>query len=158
MMLRATNNRFGRYPFRNIDIYYDAIPITEQLVRAAAFRPKEALLDIVRKVHLDCSEGSDLHELLAVLEARIDSLFEEVVRTVGATMRSYLSDKIFHPQNASNQFWIDVQSRFGKGPGYREDVLTMYADQLQGHEDFLKQTAEDCWRQILIDPILEYLG
>jgi hypothetical protein len=35
MMLRATNNRFGVYPYRNIDVYYDAIPITEQLVRAA---------------------------------------------------------------------------------------------------------------------------
>jgi len=31
MTLRATNNRFGKYPYGNIDVYYDARPITEGL-------------------------------------------------------------------------------------------------------------------------------
>jgi hypothetical protein len=158
MTLRATNNRFGLYPHRNIDIYYDAIPIAEEIMRAAASRSMEALLEIIRNVRTCSSEGSDLQELLGVLEDRIDTLFEDVVRTVGATMRNFFSDTVFHPRDASNPFWIDVQARFGRGPGYREDVLNMYADQLQEHEDFLADAAEDCWRRILIDPILDYLG
>jgi hypothetical protein len=158
MTLRATNNRFGVYPYRNIDIYYDAIPITEQLVRAATSAPKEAIVEIVRNVRSDSPEESDLRELFSVLETRIDTSFEEMVRAVGATMHDYLRNTAFHPRDQSNQFWIDVQSRFGTGGGFRDDVLSMYADQMQGHEGILASTADKYWRTLLIDPILKYLG
>jgi hypothetical protein len=158
MTLRATNNRFGLYPYRNIDVYYDAIPIAETLMRTAALRPKEAVLEIVRNVRTRSPAESDLRELFAVLEARIDSSFEEVIRDVGATMHKYLSETALYPKDASNQFWIGVQSRFGRGPGFREDVLSMYADQLLDHEAILIATADESWQRLLVDPILEYLG
>lgn len=158
MTLRATNNRFGVYPHRNIDIYYDAVPITEQLVRTAASRPKEAILEIIRDVRASASPESDLHEILSVLETKVDTSFEEVVRTVGQRVRDHLHAETFAPQDPSNSFWLNVQARYGKGAGYRDDVLSMYADQLDQHEEFLARAAEDCWRAILIEPILEYLG
>lgn len=158
MMLRATNNRFGVYPYRNIDIYYDAIPITEQLIRAATLGPKDAIVEIVRNVRLSSPEGSDLRAIFSVLEARIDASFEQMVRAVGGKMHDYLRDTAFDPRDKTNQFWIDVQSRFGTGPGFREDVLSMYADQMQGHEAILSSTADNYWRTLLIDPILSYLG
>ena len=49
-------------------------------------------------------------------------------------MHDYSRDIAFDPRDKTNQFWIDVQSWFGTGPGFREDVLSMYADQMQGHE------------------------
>ena len=159
MVLRATNNRFGVYPYRNIDVYYDAIPITEQLIRAATSGPKDAILEIVRNVRLCSPEESDLRELFSVLEVRINSSFEEMVRAVGATMHDYLLNNAFHPRDQSNQFWIDVQSRFGTGQrGFRDDVLSMYADQMQGHEEVLADTADERWRTLVIDPVLQYLG
>src|ERR1700730_5425454 len=159
MMLRATNNRFGLYPYRNIDIYYDAIPITEQLVRSATSGPKEAIVNVVRNVQSNSPEESDLRELFAVLEVRIDTSFEAMVRAVGATMHDYLRDTAFYPRDQSNQFWIDVQGRFGTGQrGFRDDVLSMYADQMEDHETILVSTADDCWRTLVIDPILQYLG
>ena len=82
--LRATNNRFGYYPPKTIDVYYDAVPITEQLVRTAVSRSKEAVLEIVRGVRNTSPPESDLRELLAVLETRIDSSFENMVREVRA--------------------------------------------------------------------------
>ena len=158
MMLRATNNRFGVYPYRNIDIYYDAIPITEKLIRAATLGPKEAIVEIVRNVRLGSPEESDLRAIFSVLEARIEASFEQMVRAVGVNMHDYLRDTAFDPRDQTNQFWIDVQSWFGTGPGFREDVLSMYADQMQGHEGILSSTADNCWRTLLIDPILSYLG
>src|SRR5207253_2393874 len=137
MTLRATNNRYGLYPHRNIDIYYDTVPITEHLVRTAVSRPKEAVLGIVRSVKNSSPEISDLRELLAVLETRIDSSFENMVREAGVVMHDYLSKTALAPQDSSNPFWVNVQARFGKGSGYRDDVLSMYADQLDGHEDVL---------------------
>ncbi|HJZ55308.1 MAG TPA: hypothetical protein VKE74_10135 [Gemmataceae bacterium] len=158
MTLRATNNRYGLYPPRNIDIYFDAVPITEQLVRTATSRSKEAVVKIVRSVKDSSPPDSDLRELLAVLETRIDSSFETMVREVGAAMHNYLSDTALSPQSASNPFWTNVQQQFGKGGGYRDTVLSMYAAQLEGHQDVLIEAAEECWQRIVIDPVLEYLA
>lgn len=156
--LRATNNRFGVYPHRNIDIFYDAIPITEKLVRAAASGQKDKIVGIVHEASDQSPEESDLRELLAVLETRIDSAFEEVVRAVAAEVRDYLATDAFHPQDSTNKFWINVQGRYGMGTGYRDDVLSMYAAQLDDHETVLKDAAAESWRKLLIDPVLEYLG
>jgi hypothetical protein len=156
--LRATNNRFGVYPHKDIDIYYDAVPITEALVRKAYSGSKEAVLGIIRSVSKDSKEGSELRALLGVLEKRIDSSFEDMVRGVATHMQDYLSKFIFFPQNSTNQFWTEVQGRYGKGSGYRDDVLDMYADQLEGHEDELKTAALSRWQSLVIDPVLEYLG
>ncbi len=158
MTLRATNNRFGEYPYRNIDVYYDARPITEMLVRAAASRRKEAVVEIVRSIRESSPPDSDLRELFAVLEARIETSFESMVRDVAAGMHAYLHDKALAPQDLSNQFWVDVQAEYGKGPGYRDRVLTDYADAMDGLEEVLRKTAEVSWQRIVIDPILEYLG
>ncbi|MFI5394695.1 MAG: hypothetical protein ACHQ9S_04110 [Candidatus Binatia bacterium] len=158
MTLRAANNRFGYYSPRKIDVYYDAIPIAEQLVRTAVSRPKEDVLAIVRSVKDTVSSDSDLRELLTVLETRIDSSFEAMVREVGATMQTYLHDMALAPQDMSNQFWVSVQRRYGQGSGYRDDVLTMYADKMEGHEVFLADAAEKAWQRIVIDPVLEYLA
>jgi hypothetical protein len=159
MMLRATNNRFGLYPHRNIDVYYDAIPITEQLVRSAASGPKDSIVKIIRGVQANSPEGSDLRELLSVLEVRVDTSFEEMVRAVGATMHDYLQDTALHPRDRSNQFWMDVQGRFGTGQhGFRDDVLSMYADQMDDHETILASTADERWQTLLIDPVLQYPG
>ncbi|HBI43534.1 MAG TPA: hypothetical protein DDY78_11870 [Planctomycetales bacterium] len=158
MTLRATNNRYGLYPPRNIDIYYDAVPITEQLVRIAVSRSKEAVLEIVRSVKTSSPKESDLRELFTVLETRIDSSFENMVREVGVAMHDYLSDTALSPKDSSNAFWTRVQAQFGKGSGYRENVLSMYADQLDGHEEVLVEAAEESWRRVVIDPVLEYLA
>ncbi|MBX9680762.1 MAG: hypothetical protein K2X38_18555 [Gemmataceae bacterium] len=155
--LRATNNRFGVYPHKDIDIYYDAVPITESLVRKAYSGSKEAVLGIIRTVNKSSKEGSEFRALVGVLEKRVDSSFEEMVRGVASHMQDYLSKTVFFPPNSTNQFWNEVQGRYGKGSGYREDVLTMYEDQLDGHEEELKSVALGHWQSFVIDPVLEYL-
>ena len=81
-----------------------------------------------------------------------------MVREVGATMQTYLHDKYLAPQDASNQSWVSVQRRYGQGSGYRDDVLTMYANQMNGHENVLADAAEKSWQRVVIDPVLEYLA
>jgi hypothetical protein len=73
-------------------------------------------------------------------------------------MQAYLHDTALAPQDLGNQFWVNVQAEYGKGPGYRDRVLTHYADAMKGHEEVLSKTAEVSWRRIVIDPVLEYLG
>jgi hypothetical protein len=156
MTLRAINNRFGFYPHRNIDIYYDAVPIAEHLVRIVASRYKEAVMQIVRNVRNSAPQDSVLRQLFTVLESRIDTSFEKMVRQVGAKMQAYLHSA-FSPQDNTNEFWTGVQGRWGGGPGYRDDVLSMYADKLEGHEEVLAKIADECWKRVVIEPVLEYL-
>jgi hypothetical protein len=158
MTLRATNNRFGLYPPRVVDIYYDAVPITERLVRAATSHHKAKLIGIVEQVRGGSAAGSDLRELFSVLQTRIDSSFEEMIRQVGGEMQAFLQNNAFYPRDQTNQFWLDVQARYGAGPGFRDDVLSMYADQMGGLEDVLEEKADESWQRIVIDPILQYLG
>jgi len=99
-----------------------------------------------------------LQAKFTVLETRIDSSFENMVREVGVAMHDYLSDTALSPKDSSNAFWTRVQAQFGKGSGYRENVLSMYADQLDGHEEVLVEAAEESWRRVVIDPVLEYLA
>ena len=158
MVLRATNNRFGEYPARDIDIFYDAIPIAEGLVRVAGTRPKDAILEIIRGVRGAASNGSALHEVLSVLETQVNTSFNMMAQAVGGQMRDRLKGVAFAPRDLNNPFWVNVQARFGKGIGYRPDVLSMYTEVLLDEEGFLAEVASDCWRKILIEPILEYLG
>ena len=134
------------------------MPITEALLRKAYSASKEAVLKIICGVKETSPDGSELRALLGVLEKRVDSSFEQMVRSVAAHMQEYLAKTVFFPQNATNQFWNDVQVRYGKGPGYRDEVLDMYADQLDGNETELKSAALERWQKMVIDPVLEYLG
>lgn len=158
MTLRAANNRYGKYPYRNIDVCYDAVPISEELVRASTQKKKDAILDLIRKVRENTETDSDLRELLSVLEKRVDDTYEAMVRKVGVMGQSHLQDAVFFPQDQSSEFWTNVRNRYGQGKGFREDVLNMYQDKLEGMEKFLSEAAERLWRSEFIDPILTFLA
>ena len=84
-------------------------------MRKAYSGSKEAVLGIIRAVNKSSKEGSELRALLGVLEKRVDSSFEEMVRAVAAHMQDYLSKTVFFPPNTTNQFWNEVQGRYGEG-------------------------------------------
>ena len=158
MTLRATNNRYGEYPPRDIDICYDARPVVEKLVRQVASRRKEKILVVIQSIKDQVSETSELQRLMPLLEERIDRAFEGFVRSAGRTMEKHLMTDVFYPQNENNPFWQEVQDRYGRGPGYREDVLAMYEDEIGDYENFLHATVEKLWQEMVIDKVLDFLG
>ena len=113
-------------------------------------------MQIIRNVRNNALQDSVLRKLFAVLESRIDTSFEKMVREVGAKMHAYLRSAFF-PQDDTNEFWIGVQRRWGGGRGYRDDVFSMYADRLEGHEQVLAKIADECWKRVVVEPVLEYL-
>ena len=115
-------------------------------------------MDLLASVRKETPELSVLNGLLTVLEDRINTLFEDVVRAVATAMQARLKGRVFAPQNISAQFWVDVQSRYGRGPGYRDDVLSMYQDQLSEVGGYLATITNESWQKLLIDPIIRYLG
>lgn len=157
MWLVATNNRYGWYPYRTIDIYYDAIGIIEILIRIAANGRKEKILKDIIEIKTKSPPTSQLQRFVPILEERINKAYEEFVREMAIKMQEYLKEERFYPQEYSNQFWLDVQDRFGKGPGYRDDVFAMYGEQMGNYEKFLHDNAGNLWEEMVIKKVLAFL-
>ena len=158
MTLRATNNRDGIYPPRDIDVCYDAKPVVERLVRQLATGRKEKILKVISGIKEQVSETSELQRLMPILEERVNSVFEEFIRETANKMKENLENVIFYPRDDTNPFWLKVQDRYGKGPGYRADVLSYYEEQLGDYDDFLRQTAECLWEDMIINKVSDFLG
>ena len=158
MTLRATNNRFGEYPPRLIDICYDAKPVVEKLATKVASRRKDKVMEIVRNIQAQSSETSELQRLMPLLEERINEAYNSFIKELANKMVKHLSDDIFYPQDETNEFWLRVQDRYGKGPGYRDDVIAMYEEQMGDYETFLQRTAEELWEDVVIKKSLDFLS
>ena len=158
MTFRATNNRYGEYQPRNIDVCYDAKPVVEMLVRKLSTRRKDAILMAISDIKSQISESSELHRLLPSLEERINNSFEDFIREIANIMEEHLKNEVFYPESYANPFWSKVQGRFGQGPGYRAEVLDMYKKQLGDYESFLRDTTEKLWTEMVINKALDFLG
>ena len=157
MTLRATVNRYGIYD-QKIDMFYDAKPVVERLVRQLSTRHKDKILAVISEIKAQVSETSELQRLMLILEERVNSVFEEFVRENANKMKEYLEKVVFYPQDNTNQFWLKLQERWGGGTGYRADVLNIIENQLGDYEGFLQKTAEDLWEEKVINKVLDFLG
>ena len=158
MTLRATNNRYGEYQPRNIDVCYDAKPVVEMLVRKLSTRRKDAILMAISDIKSQISESSELHRLLPSLEERVNSSFEDFIREIANIVEEHLKNEVFYPESYANPFWLKVQFRYGQGPGYRAEVLDMYKKQLGDYESFLRDATENLWEEMVINKALDFLG
>jgi len=150
MTLRATNNRCGKYPPRDIDVCYDAKPVVEKLVRQLATGRKDKILRVISDIKAQVSETSELKRLMPILEERVNSVFEEFIRETANKMKDNLENVVFYPRDDTNPFWLKVQDRYGKGPGYRADVLNMYENELGNYESFLRKLQKIFGRRRLL--------
>jgi hypothetical protein len=158
MTLRATNARFGTYEPRNIDVYYDAVLVGEPLARAFMQGPKDGILEAIDALENGASHGSDMKPLLKTLKTQINSYHEAAVREVGERTKQLLTTQLLYPPDLTNQFWVEVQNRFGKGPGYKSDVLSMYADQIERANTYLREAAQTLWEEMLLNKVLDFFG
>jgi len=128
MTVRAINSRYGRYDVRNRDIYYGAISEAKRLLKEIAQPYKDGIIETIKSGMEEASP--DLQVLIQNLERQVDSGYDDLLREFSTKVSGYLENTVFHPQDRSNAFWQKVQQRWGKGPGYKADVVEMYRDQL----------------------------
>ncbi len=158
MSLRATNKRFGVYEPRSIDIYFDAVSIVETLARKNMCEPKFRIVQVVESIEKRASDVLNLQPLMQNFKSQIDILYESLVRQLGQDVQEFLIYKIFYPPTLENQFWVNVQIRWGKGSGYKNDVLSMYTEQVEEVNDYLKNKAQQLWEEGFIKTILAFFG
>jgi DNA-binding transcriptional MerR regulator len=158
-ILRATNNRYGQYELRDIDIYFNGRYLAESLIRQITKRSKVDLLKIVSFIETEISHGSTLSPLMQRLRDRIDQNYEALSIDLGIEIETILSDRLLAPQDYHNSiFWQQAIDRWGQGSGYKVDVLSLYDRQLATIDAIFVELIETAWRDRIVQPILTFLG
>lgn len=157
MVFRAINNRYGRYDLRGIDIYFNASRVSEELLRDRLIESKAQIIGAIEIVEKHASNTSGLKPVMHILKEQVDEYFEKTVIEISQEVYECIKDKLA-PQNYSNEFWEYAQNRWGKGPGYRNDVLGQYGNQIDGVDDWLSERVQELWEQNFMDKILEFFG
>ncbi len=152
----AINNRCGIYEPGGINIYFDAKSLTEDLVRRKLGDAKSQIVGAIKNTEEGASNISGLKPVLEVLRNQIDEDYEKFAIQVSKEIYKLLRNEKFAPLNNFNPFWAKIQSRWGQGKGYRNDVLEMYKEQLQGVDEFLRSKAQKLWHQKFMSKILEF--
>jgi hypothetical protein len=159
MVLRATNNRYGKYELRDIDIYFNGKYLSEKLVRDRTSIYKQEILTAIDWVESAIVDDSRLHPLMQRLRSQINGNYEGLAIVLGAEIEKLLSDRVFAPQDyEDNEFWQQVIDRWGQGSGYKSDVLSEYEEQIQSVSTHLAQSLQLNWQEQIILPILTFLG
>jgi len=157
MQLRATVNRFGVYEFRNIDIYFDAALVAEQLAREFMENPKDQIMNLIADLEENASETSGLKSMVASFETQINYSYEQLVREIGQLIMQTVK-KFLSPLDGSNRFWNNAQNRWGKGSGYKDDVLSMFADELEKINDYFNEESQKLWEEKLLKKVVAFFG
>lgn len=144
MVFRAINNRYGIYDIRGIDIYSDAEMVSEELLRDKLNESKAEIIGAVEFVEIHASDTSGLKPIMQILKGKVDEDFERIVMKISSDVSNYIKDK-FAPQDDSNEFWEYAQNRWGKGDGYREDVLNQYRIQIIDVNNWLSKRVQELW-------------
>ncbi len=158
MTLRAVNNRFGEYEDREINIF---AKVGEQATTLAekTLRPdKDKILGHFRNIQKYTSFGADIEPIINQFVRDIDYSFNQLVNKIGNEVKDHLKQEL-EPLTLDNSFWCDVQSRFGRGSGFREAVIGMYANKVEDVvNSSLRKTTEELWKKEFIRTILDFFG
>ncbi len=158
-VLRATNNRYGQYELRDIDIYFNGRYLAENLIRQSTQNFKTEIFKVVDFVENEISHGSTLSPVMQRLRSQIDENYEDLAIKLGVEIETILSDRLLAPQDYDEStFWQQAIDRWGQGSGYKVDVLDLYSQQVDGIDLMLADLIQSAWHDRIIQPILTFLG
>ncbi len=157
--LRATNNRYGQYGLRGIDIYFNGQHLAESLARKNTQAAKIEILKVISFIETDISKDSTLNPLMQRLRNQIDVNYEAFAIDIGNELERMLTDLTFAPQDYDDcMFWQQTIDRWGQGSGYKLDILSLYQEQVEPLDDVFADLIQTAWCNRLIQPILTFLG
>jgi hypothetical protein len=159
MVLRATNNRYGRYEMRGIDIYFNGRSFAEKAARLQTQDFKLTILNKIALAQAEITSDSQIWISLQRLHSQISEDYETLVIELGQKIEDVLTTTTLAPQSyEDSRFWQKVIDRWGQGSGYTQDVLSSYNSQIKSIEITLMNLMTANWQEKLITPALIFLG
>ncbi|WP_310426514.1 hypothetical protein [Chamaesiphon sp. VAR_48_metabat_135_sub] len=158
-VLRATNNRYGQYELRDIDIYFNGRYLAESLIRQSTEKYKSDLLAVISFIETEISIDSTLATIMQRLRSQINENYEALTIDLGVQIETILSDRLLAPQDYDRSiFWQQAIDRWGQGSGYKVDVLSLYNQQVEGIDAMFIDLIQTAWIDRIIQPTLTFLG
>jgi hypothetical protein len=158
-VLRATNNRYGQYELRDIDIYFNGRYLAESLIRQSTEKYQSGILAVISFVETEISFDSTLATMMQRLRSQIDENYENLAIDLGVEIEAILSDRLLAPKDYDNStFWQQTIDRWGQGSGYKVDVLSLYTQQVGEIDALFIDFIQTAWNDRMIQPILMFLG
>lgn len=159
MVLRATNNRYGRYEMRGVDIYFSGRSLAEKVARSQTESLKLKILNSIDLAQAEIITNSQMCVSLQRLSSQVRENYEILVINLGQQIECILTTKTLAPQSyEDSEFWSEVIDRWGQGSGYKNDVLSCYSSQVESIEITLVNLIITAWQKDLIEPALIFLG
>ncbi len=157
--LRATNNRYGQYELRDIDIYFNGRYLAENLIRQSTEQDRAGILSVINAVETEISHGSTLVTMMQRLRSQIAENYEALAIDLGIEIENILSDRVLAPRDYEESlFWQQTIDLWGQGAGYKQDVLSMYSQQVGEIDPIVIDSIQTAWLDRIIQPILTFLG
>jgi hypothetical protein len=159
MVLRATNNRYGIYEMRGVDIYFSGRSLAENFARLQTKSFKSEVLNSIISAQAEITPNSQMWIYLQRLHSQISENYEALIIEIGQKIEDVLTTKALAPRSyEDNEFWQEVIDRWGQGSGYKQDVLSCYNSQIESIETTLMNLLIAGWQEDLIKPALMFLG
>lgn len=160
--LRAINNRFGIYYYRDINIYLRAANLIRGNLDYLISSTKKSIIDTMVKIE---DNSSGLKVYLEHFEEQINIYYTELFEGITEEITSFLTSSVFAPQSYESDFWNFVISRWGNSDNaykfvkYTDDILYMYNENLNKYkvkEEFNRIISEK-W-ETFMDNVLKVSG
>lgn len=125
--LRAINNRFGIY--NSYDIYCEGANVVESLIKRVFKSFKDEIIEQlelsaqVRKLNNNQEKAKEF------VTKDINKYFFNYMEEINNYFYNKLKDETFSKENL--EFWNEVRARWGKGSGYRKDIVNLYEKNIQ---------------------------
>jgi hypothetical protein len=154
----AIHRRYGVFPERGYDTYYDAKVVVEGLTKDDMLQKftKELKIEIEELIDNLGKDVEKLSDLTPEIKKVFEKEYDVFLSQVGDGVRVFLEEK-----NKNISFWKELIDRRGKGRGYNDDVTKIFHNKLISFQDsfdinrVFQNESEKEW-EILIDKILKF--
>jgi hypothetical protein len=159
MRLRATNRRYGKYALADIDIYFTAGAKAEKLLGDMTQNWKQEIRQEIARIKQEAVASADLTPLIDTFLDQLDRDYQAFLENLGQAIESRMETEVFAPQSNQSEFWQHVNSLWGKGSGYKNNVKAMYQEQMSTRQvpEYLLEQARKEW-EAFVDGILSFFG
>lgn len=125
--LRAINNRFGIY--NSYDIYCEGANVVESLIKRVFKSFKDEIIEQLELSVQGRMLNNNQEKAKEFVTKDINKYLFNYMEEINNYFYNKLKKETFSKENL--EFWNEVRSRWGKGSGYRKDVVNLYEKNIQ---------------------------
>lgn len=159
MTFRALNHaypgRYGNYEPRELSIYFDSKSIFEEQLRKNFSRSYTSIKAIVDDIKTTSSSNLNFISVLDTFIDFLKNIYEDFYIKSSEKLSQYIKCEVLSPQDETNELWLKIDQRWGRGNGYRDDVLGMYGRQFSDMkvQEHITSTLYKLWQSEVFDTI-----